>query len=153
MDYRTGVMGYGGKTIEYTIPTSEGNIDVWFNKLKGIAEKNPDGFTVDLLSLDSIPNKGYVVGLTNETLDHWQYRRYVEKWWLVATEEIKKYLDQNQHDRVPRITIGGWRNPEDGKYYVDVGLVIYNKDYAMELGKKYNQKAIFNLETFETINL
>ena len=45
------------------------------------------------------------------------------------------------------------RNPEDGKYYVDMGLVVFNKEYAIELGKKYRQKAIFNLDNFETINL
>ena len=153
MDYTTGYMRYGGKVIAMKSAISEGNIDAWFAKLKGIAEKNPDGFTVDLLSLDSIPNEGYVVGLTNETLDNWQYRTNVERWWLVAMKEIKDYLREYPQDKTPLITIGGWRNPEDGQYYVDVGVVLFNREYAINLGKDYKQKAIFNLENFETINL
>jgi hypothetical protein len=153
MDYTTGYLQYSGNVVAMPSAISRGDVKLWFSKLKEIAEKNPDGFTVDLLSLEPIPNKGYVVAFTNETLDYWEYRTHIERWWLVAGEETKKYLVEHPYSKAPLITIGGWRNPEDGKYYVDMGLVVFNKEYAIELGKKYRQKAIFNLDNFETINL
>ena len=153
INYITGYLQYSGKVVAMRSATSEGNMELWFSKLKEIAEKNPDGFTVDLLSLDPIPNKGYVVAFTNETLDYWEYKTHIERWWLLASEEIKKYLVEHPYSKAPLITIGGWRNPEDGKYYVDMGLVVFNKEYAIELGKKYHQKAIFHLDNFETIVL
>jgi len=52
----------------------------------------------------------------------------------------------------PRVCIGSWYNSNDGKSYLDVNVVLQDKQKAIALGKKYNQIAIFDLATFEETN-
>lgn len=49
----------------------------------------------------------------------------------------------------PRVCFGTWFNKDDGNTYIDINVVLSNKDKAVELAKVYNQISIFNLATFE----
>jgi len=49
----------------------------------------------------------------------------------------------------PRVCFGTWFNKDDGNTYIDINVVLADKDAAVELGKRYNQISIFNLSTFE----
>jgi len=49
----------------------------------------------------------------------------------------------------PRVCLGTWFNGDDGNTYIDINVVLADKETAMELAAEYNQIAIFNLETFE----
>lgn len=53
--------------------------------------------------------------------------------------------------RDPRVSIGTWFNSDDGMSYLDISATLPDKAQAIELGKKYNQIAIFDLATFEEI--
>lgn len=48
-------------------------------------------------------------------------------------------------------SLGGWFDVESGKYYLDVSYVTPDLTSAINLGKKYNQKAIYDLRKFEEI--
>lgn len=47
--------------------------------------------------------------------------------------------------------LGGWYDKESGKLYLDVAIAIKDRTKAIDLGKKYNQKAIFDLNKLEEI--
>lgn len=49
------------------------------------------------------------------------------------------------------LAIGTWFDKKSGKTYLDVSAVT-DTDSAIKLGKQYNQKAVFNLETFKEID-
>ena len=143
LDYSNGVL---------TTYLFEGDMKKWYKELQQIADKNPDGFTVELTTLSTNIPTGYVVGLTNQTLDYWETRTHVENGIRIAERAIANYLKFGGEGK-PVISIGGWRNPEDGKYYVDIGIIVKSKGVAIAIAKWHKQKAIFNLENFETIEL
>ena len=45
--------------------------------------------------------------------------------------------------------IGGWRS--DNVSYLDISVIVSDRESALKLAKEYNQQAIFNLETGATI--
>ncbi len=49
----------------------------------------------------------------------------------------------------PRVCLGTWFNEADGNTYIDINVVLADKATAVELAKRYNQIAIFDLATFE----
>lgn len=49
----------------------------------------------------------------------------------------------------PRVCLGTWFNEADGNTYIDINVVLADKAAAVELAKRYNQIAIFDLATFE----
>ena len=48
----------------------------------------------------------------------------------------------------PNARIGGWHDPEDGKFYLDVSQSFADRNDAMAFGRENGQKAIFNRQTF-----
>lgn len=100
------------------------------------SEKNPDGFTLNLLTFKPIIF-GLVVGF-KETLN------------CVGIEGLEKALDhasKNDHK------IGGWLNLEDGNYYFDSVRIFFNKDEAIEFAKANNQIAIYDLTNLKEIRI
>jgi len=68
----------------------------------------------------------------------------------ITREELIQFAEKNYElFEDPRVCIGTWFNEDDGNTYIDINVVMADKAEAVELGKKYNQISIFNLETFE----
>ncbi len=105
-------------------------------RIKELVEKNPSGFTVSYRTLKPVIH-GYAVGLTN-----WTFEDFIK-----ASDEVA-----NQLRGLGRLTIGGWKD-KDGKYFVDLGITVKNYDKAKRIGKQFNQKAIFDLDTMQEIPL
>jgi hypothetical protein len=47
--------------------------------------------------------------------------------------------------------LGGWKDPDTGKHYLEVSHVTPSKEEALDLAKQRNEKAIFDLGTFENV--
>ena len=71
----------------------------------------------------------------------------------ITEEELTVFIENNYElFKDPRICIGTWFNGDDGNTYIDINVVLADLDTALELGRQYNQIAVFNLETFEETN-
>ena len=68
----------------------------------------------------------------------------------ISRQELTEFIERN-YDlfKDPRVCLGTWYNEADGNTYIDINVVMADKEKAVALGKKYNQISIFNLETFE----
>lgn len=133
----------------------EAYLNKWREDLKRTAENNPEGFTEDFgftFTETKPPFSGYVVGLTNKTLDYWlkispdKLARYV--CYVKSIAEAYK-LSPSEYE----ITIGGWLDRATNTYYVDVGMNIHNREIALDIARIHDQKAIFNLDTMESIDV
>lgn len=51
-----------------------------------------------------------------------------------------------------RNSVGTWYDKDANQTYIDVSTTIPSKRQAIELGKQYNQKAVFDLKNFEEID-
>jgi len=65
----------------------------------------------------------------------------------IDEEGLQSYIREHM-DLLNRrnIVIGTWYNERDGRTYIDISAIISDENFAIELGKRYNQIAIFNLE-------
>lgn len=97
-------------------------------KLWQIAEQNPDGFTVILLSL-TFAKSGWVVAL-KETQN------------CFGPEGLTKALEVAIKTSQ---TIGGWKDGD--LFYWDAVLIFTNEDDATQAGKENEQLAIYHLDT------
>lgn len=103
-------------------------------KIKEIAKKNPQGFTVYLPSLEPVRNGWIIANI--ETQD------------CFGDEGLKKVVVfAMKYNRI----VGGWFNEEDRRYYFDASIIEPNREKAIECMKLHQQIAIINLETFEII--
>lgn len=66
--------------------------------------------------------------------------------------ELKKFIVKNLDKlRHPDANLGGWKNPEDGKWYLDISHVgKYSKD-TIKKAQQAEQLAVFDLKTFTEI--
>ena len=73
-----------------------------------------------------------------------------------ATKEVGKYREKNADllTKNPDMAVGTWYDEESDQTYIDVSTIIpkAQMDKAIQRGKDANQKAIFDLETFEEID-
>jgi fructokinase len=97
---------------------------------------NPEGFTIDIESFKPI-TKGIAVAYLETQNSH-------------SKESINKVII---HAKNNENTIGGWL--EKNLYYFDSVKIFETKDLekAIEFAKEQKQIAIFNLTTFETIEI
>lgn len=104
------------------------------------ARENPDGFTVSMKD-GSAPSGGYVVAKPN-----------AESLVLDADDidmgKIRDWAERHQGES----HLGGWLDTDAGKYVLDPVEVIDDRDAAIAAGRERNQKAIFDLNTFEEID-
>jgi hypothetical protein len=71
----------------------------------------------------------------------------------ITEQDIDRFLAANQDLLAdPRNKLGTWRDSSTGENYLDVVVAIPDQRRAMELGKRYNQKAIYDLKTLAEIN-
>jgi hypothetical protein len=71
----------------------------------------------------------------------------------ISEADIERFLATNQDLLAdPRNKVGTWRDSSTGESYLDVVVAIPDRQQALELGKRYNQKCIFDLKTLAEIN-
>lgn len=106
------------------------------NAIKEIAKKNPDGFTVELPTLENVTT-GFISA-------------YLETQDSFEDEGLEKVISHaNANDNI----VGGWLNEENNKFYYDSCKRFKNKEKAIEFGREQKQIAIFNLDKLELIKL
>jgi len=136
--------------LDFEMRNAEDYIDKWKIELSRVASANPEGFT-SVFKMPDVPvdNAGYIVGLSNTTLDYWLSLspRALAHQRCAAKEVIKTYA--LPEDTI--ITIGGWLNPDNNAYMVDIGLQVKSRDKALEIAKEFGQIAIFGLAAMNTI--
>ncbi len=71
----------------------------------------------------------------------------------VGANTLEKYMNQREGTflRDPQAVAGGWRNPETGKWELDVSKVIPDREEALRQGAAAHQKAIYDLGRGEAI--
>ncbi|HEX9052187.1 MAG TPA: hypothetical protein VF841_16785 [Anaeromyxobacter sp.] len=71
----------------------------------------------------------------------------------IGAGSLKRYINQRErtfmHD--PQAVAGGWRNPETGKWELDVSKVVPDRADALRQAAAAHQKAIYDLQSHETI--
>lgn len=98
-----------------------------------LADTYPEGFTVDL-QLNLI-TEGFVIAVP-ETQDSF------------GDEGLEKVL---QIALANGYHIGGWLNPDNGKFYWDASIIVTDLEQAKSLGRKFGQLAIFDLTNQDLI--
>jgi hypothetical protein len=96
------------------------------------------------------PGRGDLIGSDNYTLSVFpEYSKIVKG--KVTQKQLSAFYLKNEDVllQYPELAVGTWR--EAGQTYIDLVVTIptSNKFAAMGLGRRYNQKAIFNLKTLE----
>lgn len=104
---------------------------VWIHSLN-----NPQGFTIDIESFKPV-TKGIAVAYLETQNSH-------------SKESLQKVIN---HAKMNHNKIGGWL--DDDLYYFDSVRIFETSELekAIEFAKEQKQIAIFNLTTFETIEI
>lgn len=112
------------------------------NKIKELILNNLNGFSVDFTSLKplSTDKDMYCIALTDNSK-----KDLVKSIKSVLSASL---LFSNIKDD---LVLGGWYDESAKRYCLDLVLKEENKEMAMFMARKFNQKAIFNLNTFEEI--
>jgi hypothetical protein len=103
-----------------------------------IAAQNPEGFTVDARTLQSVTS-GYAVALAATQ----------NSFGAEGLDRVVNYV--NTHDGVN--AFGGWMDQKTGLYYYDATVIVNDLTAALALARENDQIAIFDLNTFEEIRL
>lgn len=104
--------------------------------IKEIAQKNPEGFTVELKTFKKVTN-GISVA-------------YLETQNSFDDDGLEKVINHaEKHDN----TVGGWLNDENNKFYYDSIKIFNDRQKAIEFGKENQQIAIFDITNLELIKL
>ena len=109
-----------------------------FDKLKTIAQNNPEGYTVDATTLQPITS-GYAVAVADTQGSFGEQGLYNVIDYVMSHPEINAY--------------GGWQDSETGDYYYDATMVFADRDEAIAFGLQNSQLAIFDLNTLTEIRL
>lgn len=102
------------------------------------------GSTFNLFDGDQAGGNGYAVAY------------YPERGAILddlTPESLSAYIAKNQ-DLLsdPTNSVGTWKNPEDGRTYLDISKVVPSRAEAIRLGKEKNQISVMNLRNFEEIS-
>lgn len=107
-----------------------------FEAILGIAQKSPDGFTVDITTLKNV-TKGISVA-------------YLETQNSFGDEGLRRVLKHAlEHEK----KVGGWLNEENGQFYFDSIRIFTDLDEAIRFGRENEQIAIFDLTHLRLIKL
>jgi hypothetical protein len=111
------------------------------DKIKEIVLNNLGGFSVDFNTLKPIvaDKDLYCIAITDNSKKD-------------ITKSIKSVLSASLlFNQINNLVLGGWYDESSNRYCLDLVLTEENRDNALFMAKKFNQKAIFNLKTFEEI--
>ena len=104
--------------------------------------------TIDkLIKLSKIFKEGYTVQLKDNKLN--QYTNYnkpfIVSYLTVIEIRGNKILYTNVQHIPSTCIIGGWA--DNNIFYIELNKAFKNKEYALKIAKKYNQKAIYDIRT------
>jgi hypothetical protein len=72
----------------------------------------------------------------------------------VSVSDLHSYVsDVRDALRMPGRVLGGWHDPDGGRIYLDVSVVVADLSDAIELGERHGQLAIFDFDAMESIPL
>lgn len=100
---------------------------------------------------NAIPNSGYMVAYdtSRETWLSEEDSNDPDK----RKQRIAEFAEKNKDILTrPNMHLGTWRDPETGKISLDISERETNEARAKAKGRERNQKAIFNLGTFEDVD-
>jgi hypothetical protein len=100
------------------------------------AKNNPDGFTINIETLETV-KRGVAVA-------------YLETQNSFGFEDLKKVVEHSlKHEKV----VGGWLNTENNQYYFDSVRIFKNSELneAIEFAKQNKQIAIFDITNLREI--
>jgi hypothetical protein len=103
--------------------------------VSGIAQRNQDGFTVNLRKGFVSPISGYCVA----------YKATQDGFGFTGLTKAIEHAQANDG------FVGGWLNTENGEYYFDSVRIIENREEAQRFAEEQEQIAYFHLDTFATI--
>lgn len=117
------------------------NLQQQTNKIKEVILNNKNGFSCSLTGKPINKKNGYFISITNikgKRLNHL----------------IKKvlYIQRKGFKGNNNLFIGGWKD-EDNIFYLDLSLYLKDLNLSKQLGLIFKQKAIFNINKFESIYL
>jgi len=102
------------------------------------------GFTNNPVYDDS-PTVGFAVSIFPDA----EYRVGIEE---LNKEDVYKYLSRHRDKfEDPTVYAGGWLDIENGIVYLDLSVVLGDRERAIGLAKKHNQEGIYDLGKGETI--
>lgn len=106
---------------------------------------NVDGFTVD--NHGNPVTSGYALSI------------YPEYETVIPADADRKqaildYIDNHQAVLAQDgHCLGGWLDSETGLFYLDVSIVVHDRQQAEHLARQAGQLAFFNLDTFEGVRV
>jgi fructokinase len=104
--------------------------------IKKIARENPEGFTVEIPTLNHV-SEGYIAA-------------FLETQNSFGDEGLRKVINHAlQHGKI----VGGWLNSENKQYYFDSSQVFTDLEEAIKFGNENRQIAVFDLTNFREIRL
>ena len=105
-------------------------------KLLEIAQSNPEGFTVWIPDLEPVTS-GIAVAYAATQNSH-------------GENGLRKCL---RHAIRNGKVVGGWKNPENDRYYFDSVRIFKTTERAIAFGRMQHQIAIYDLDTKRVIKL
>ena len=119
-----------------------------YNSREGLAEEIVDnwGITLEMADNNNVGGKPYVA------VSPYPNRSEIIKVEDFNDAQVRNYVEKNADKLLQKGYALGWRVNE-WNVYLDVSIVLPKsmQKEALEIANKYNQKAIFDLETFEDI--
>lgn len=104
------------------------------------------GITFNLFSGKSLG------GTKNFAVSPYPERSFIKK-GKITHNDLADYIEKNADLLLKEDhSLGGWIDDATGETFLDVSITVSDKAKAIKIGRKFNQRAIFDLETFEEIN-
>jgi hypothetical protein len=115
-------------------------------KIKEILLKHKDGATFGLDFTPKNFKKGYAVSITNNEILNW-----TEKTEEELRKEVEKIKKTAQFLNLKKYYLGWWTIEKTG--FLDISLVLKSKRLAIEIGRIFSQKAVYDFSTGKCIYL
>lgn len=117
----------------------------WAAKITAIVDTVtvPDGgFTIDPVTGEDVTG-GYAVAAHPDCGSI-----YAE----VTSGTILEFMLRNADTlALPGRLFGGWRDPSDGRIYLDVSILVDDRSAAVEMAREYDQLAVYDFTRGESI--
>jgi len=132
-------------------PITEERISYHPDAIKNIvaAHNEHGGSTINLITGEPI-TKGFAVAIPESVEETINSDKITEKQIEDYRNKHADILNRDIFNKDKNITVGTW--VEKGKSILDISTVIDNEQKALDIARKSNQKAVFNLETLKDIS-
>lgn len=124
-------------TVDTLTPANQIVLAYQFNKETYL---HPDGFTMDLFGNLHQPEEGYAVGMTPVSFP-------------TAADALSTLAGIQEQWGFRNLYLGYWRDPADGRDYIDVVMVTRARELAERLGIAMGQRAIYSFSDGADIRL